>query len=296
MHRFSCNARRPNGVYEAETAPRLTMFWSAGANPAEDGTNHAQNFSDMVSDPAGTFYVSWIGSRDGLARRGLGMARSRDFGVTWEFSGLVDDSSCACCWNRMIAPRAGEARVLYRDHGIRDMALATTRDHGATWSLGGTVGEFGWAFDGCPHVGGGIGVATVDDGATLHALVWTGHEERHGLYRVRSDDDGATWTDPLPVGGEAARHADLGASGSTVVAAWDEAQGIWTSTSYDNGATWSPALRVSPTGATASHPIVVDTGGRFLVFWTARGEDAVLRWESKTLGDGVARSTDQGSE
>ena len=208
------------------------------------------------------------------------MARSRDFGETWEFSRLVDESSCACCWNRMIAPRVGEARVLYRDHEVRDMALATTRDHGESWTRDGTVGDFGWAFDGCPHVGGGIGAATRGDGEALHALVWTGHEERHGLYRVRSHDDGATWTEPASIGGETARHADLGASDSTVVAAWDEARGIWVSTSHDDGVGWSEVRRLSEEGVTASHPIVVDAGGRFLVFWTERGDDGVLRWTS----------------
>ena len=71
---------------------------------------------------------------------------------------MVDPSSCACCWNKMIAPQPGQVHVLYRDHGVRDMALASTRDTGEHWELKSPVGEFNWEFQGCPHVGGGIAV------------------------------------------------------------------------------------------------------------------------------------------
>ena len=43
----------------------------------------------------------------------------------------------------------------------------------------------------------------------LHALVWTGLEERHGLYWVRSTDGGDSWSEPQRMGGELARNADM---------------------------------------------------------------------------------------
>ena len=182
----------------------------------------------MTADPEGNFYVAWIVSHDDdLAGRGLGLARSTDFGETWEFSQMVV--------NKMVAPHPGQVHVLHRNHGIRDMALAATKHTGKRWELKSPVGEFNWAFDGCPHVRGGIAVTQQSGVEQLHALVWTGHEERHGLYWVRSTDGGASWSKPQRMGGELARHADLGASGRTLVAAWDETRGILISASHDQG-------------------------------------------------------------
>ena len=268
--------------------------WATGPNPTNDAANVAQNFADMTADSDGVFYVAWIGSHDGPAGRGLGLARSTDFGETWDHSQLVDMSSCACCWNKMVAPRAGAVRVLYRDHGVRDMALASTDDAGQHWSLDGAVGSFDWAFPGCPHVGGGLAVAEdADDGTEqLHALVWTGHEDRHGLYWVRSDDDGGTWTEPRPMGGELARHADLGAAGRTVVAAWDEGRAIWVSVSRDLGDGWSEPRRLSADGFVASHPVVIRTHDAFRLFWTERDETGRMHWTSRRLaGEQAAQAT-----
>ena len=258
--------------------------WRLGPNPRHDDFTGAQNFADMTADKDGTFYVAWIGSHDGPAGRALELARSRDFGKSWEQHQLVDTSSCACCWNKMIATRTGGVRVLYRDYGIRDMALASTDDGGTTWSLDGIVGQFDWDFDGCPHVGGGIAVGTDDKGTEqLHALVWTGHNERHGLYWVNSTDDGATWSAPHRIGGELARHADLGAMGQTAVAAWDESGGIWVSVSRDLGDRWNEPRRVSSESRSASHPIVLQTGEKFRIFWTERDQTGLQVWQSQPL-------------
>ena len=258
--------------------------WRLGPNPADDDSGGAQNFADMTADADGTFYVAWIGSHDGPAGRSLGVARSTDFGATWEQSQLVDNSSCACCWNRMVTSRAGAVQVLYRDHGIRDMALASTNDAGTNWTLNGTVGAFNWEFSGCPHVGGGLAVAWDNEGAEqLHALVWTGHDKRHGLYWVRSRDAGITWTAPLRMGGELARHADLRGAGQTVLAAWDEARGIWVSVSRNLGDQWSEPRPISSEDMAASHPIIIDTGEAFRVFWTERDQAGLLFWRSQRL-------------
>jgi len=279
-----------DGVDRFGSGPMVTVHsedggrtWRRGPNPAEDGTRRGQNFADMAADPDGTFYVAWIGSHDGPAGRALGVARSIDFGVTWEFSQLADPSSCACCWNRIDAPAPGVARVLYRDHGVRDMVLATTVDSGRSWVLGGTVGDFGWEFDGCPHVGGGIATGGSDGAEYLHALVWTGHQSKHGLYWLSSADQGTSWTTPLRFGGDFARHGDIGASGQTVVAAWDESRAIWVSVSEDAGLTWSAAKQLSAEEMVASHPIVVRTDAEFTVFWTARNADGVVDWRSQRL-------------
>ena len=179
----------------------------------------------------------------------------------------------------------GGVHVLYRDHGIRDMRLATTHDAGESWTLGGTAGEFNWEFPGCPHVGGGLGwISGGAPSGLLVALVWTGHEERHGLYVVRSADGGRTWSSPGRMGGERARHGDLATAGSTAVAAWDESGAIWVSRSATGGEGWVPEIRISRPEAVASHPLVVTTGDGFRAFWTER-EDGLLRWRSVEVGE-----------
>ena len=261
--------------------------WTPGPRPAGAHSRRGQNFADMTADADGTFYVAWIGSHDGPAGRGLGMATSTDFGESWTSSQLADASACACCWNRMTAPRPGLVRVLYRDHGIRDMALATSTDHGKRWTLTGPVGDFGWAFDGCPHVGGGITQTGTGVAERLHAVVWTGHEVKHGLYLVRSDDGGVTWSGPEALGGEHARHADIGSSGTRVVASWDERGVIYATTSLDRGETWGAPQRLSDDGVRASHPIVTLVSDELVAFWTERAEDHRLTWTSRPVRVGA---------
>ena len=266
------------------------LTWRLGAGPAGSDPADAQTFADMTADVAGVFYVAWIGSHDGPARRGLGVARSTDYGATWEHSQLADDSSCACCWNRMATTPERRVHVLYRDHGVRDMRLATTDEGGSSWTLGGAVGEFDWEFPGCPHVGGGLGWISGSVSGQLVALVWTGHEERHGLYVVRSADDGNSWSSPVRMGGERARHGDLATAGSTAGAVWDESGAIWASRSVAGGEGWGPEMRLSRPESVASHPLVMTTGEGFRVFWTER-EDGLLRWRSAEVGYMSATST-----
>ena len=109
---------------------------------------------------------------------------------------------------------------------LRFSGPQSTKDTGEPWELKSPVGEFNWEFQGCPHVDGGIAVIQQSGVKQLHALVWSGLEERHGLYWVRSTDGGDSWSEPQRMGGELARNADLGASGRTLVAAWDETRGI----------------------------------------------------------------------
>ena len=295
MVHWSTNGSSRHGAGPMRTAlsDDAGRTWRVGPNPTNNKSNIAENFADMTADGDGTFYVAWIGSHDGPAGRGLGVARSTDFGATWDHSQLADASSCACCWNKMTTPNRGSVRVLYRDYGIRDMALASTDNAGVHWSLEGTVGRFDWDFPGCPHVGGGIATAHDSDGRPqLHALVWTGYKEHHGLYWVKSTDDGVTWTTPHSMGGERSRHADLGAAEQSLVAAWDEARGIWISISHDLGEKWSPPRRVSNDNMVASHPIVVSTGTGFRLFWTERDPAGQLHWRSKQLGSEQDRPTE----
>ena len=109
---------------------------------------------------------------------------------------------------------------------------------------------------------------------------------------LASTDDGVTWTTPRSMGGERARHADLGAAGRTVAAAWDEARGIWISISQNLRAQWSSPRQVSTDGMVASHPLAVSIGTGFRLFWTGRDPAGLLHWRLKQLGSEQDRFTE----
>ena len=93
------------------------------------------------------------------------------------------------------------------------------------------------------------------------------------------------------MGGELARHADLGAAGSYLLAAWDEERGIWLSSSRDAGESWDEPRRLSTQDAVASHPIVVHARDGFVVFWTERSAGRRFDWQSHRLAHA---SSDEG--
>jgi BNR repeat protein len=255
--------------------------WSPGPNPADDGSTDGHGYADLAADAAGIFYMAWLDGRDG--GQGLRGAVSRDGGRTWSRNATLDARTCECCWNRLAASESGTVAVLYRDKDPRDLAVAASTDAGTTWARRGTAGAFGWRFEGCPHVGGGIAFTR----GGLAALAWTGDEDDAGLHAVRSEDGGATWSAPVRVGSKTAHRGDLASSGDVLAAAWDDpvaAKGqILGATSPDGGRTWSPARALASGGA--AQPMVAAVGpGRFLAAWIETGPGGEARWRSAPLG------------
>jgi hypothetical protein len=258
--------------------------WTAGPNPADDGREDGHAFADLAADEAGTLFLAWLDSRDGA--QGLRTAVSHDSGRTWARNASPDARSCECCWNRVTAAGKDGAYVLYRDRDPRDMALAVTRDAGGEWTRRGSVGSFGWQFEGCPEVGGGL----VARKGRLDAVVWTGETSRQGVYALGSTDDGRTWTPPVPLGSKAARSPDLARSGSGLEALWEEKGAVFGGHSQDDGRSWTTPERLSRDGVRAVHPYVVTTGeDRFLAVWTEREGEGSWRFQSRRLPAPAAR-------
>lgn len=263
--------------------------WSPAGNPADDGKTDGHGFIDAIADGAGAFHVVWLDEREG--QRGLRSATSRD-GKTWEANRTVDGRTCECCWNELAVVTPETVQVLYRDKAPVDMAVAATQDGGRTWKRLATVGAFKWAFDGCPHVGGGLG-ATVDARGQrrLHATAWTADEKAEGLYHLQSADMGATWSPPRRVASAAAKHSDLAADGRRLLIAWETLEGgrgqILAALSEDAGASWAQPKSLA-TGVSPSHPLAVPSDGRFLVFWTERpAEGAAFEWKMSVVSGPV---------
>lgn len=254
--------------------------WTAGPNPADDGSTGGHGFIDIAADEKGIFHIVWLDSRDG--KQGLRYARSTDGGLTWSRNETIDPETCECCSNTL-AVKSGEVAVLYRDKNPRDMALAVKRGESG-WAFKGHAARINWQFDGCPHVGGGAAITNSEHGQTVHALTWTGADGKAGVYYSRAQGAQHEWTEPQMLAVLKATHPDLAATASgRVAAAWSgtgEARGIFVSTSDARGETWEEPARLSTQGAEATHPRVIAHENGFRVFWTETMADGSSRWTS----------------
>jgi hypothetical protein len=184
----------------------------------------------------------------------------------------------------VLSPK-NELSVLYWDMSPRDMSLMQSFDRGGTWQRTSTVGDFRWDFNGCPHVGGGLAYVESDDAAQLHSIVWTGIEDKPGLYHLASNNNGQTWTMPTKLG-ETAIHGDIAVHDSRhVTAIWNEMEADGLSIFYtisDNaGASWLTSKRLTNPKIAATQPKLVSTPQGILAMWTEKPnkQPSRLAWQ-----------------
>ncbi len=257
--------------------------WKPGPNPADDRSTEGHNFIDIAADSHGAFHLVWLDNRAG--KRGLRGATSTDDGRTWSANQTIAPETCECCLNTLLASPQGGAWVLYRAKSPRDMASASLT--GGMWKSPVTVGAFGWQFNGCPEVGSGM---CIGPEGSLHAAVWSGMENRAGVYHLTSRDAGATWSEPQPLGGSIARNPAAASSPSGAIAiVWDSVENdvpcVRGSISKDGGKTWRDSVLLSPAKASAQHPRVVAVESGFRVFWTEAQNDGSPKWASALLSE-----------
>lgn len=245
--------------------------WQKGNNPAANA-NTDQAHLDLVADAQGVFHAVWLEDPEENGYQSVRYAQSTQTGRAWNALTTVDNSTCSCCWNVLQISPDNTLNLLYRDMEPRDMALSQSTDQGKTWQRANTVGQFNWTFDGCPHIGGALAFSDGPHPA-LHSLVWTGVEQKQGLYYLRSDNNGKVWTMPRRMGLKAL-HGDIAANQSHIMAVWDEmnADGtqIFSAQSNDSGITWSASKSVSAPHKTATHPRIIANASGFLVLWTEK--------------------------
>ena len=259
------------------------LIWQTGSNPALNSAGD-QSHADLIADLNGNFHAVWLEDPEENGYQSLRYSRSENHGLSWNKPDTLDESTCSCCWNTFALSSKNTLSILYRDMKPRDMALLQSVDGGKKWQRLGLVGEFGWQFDGCPHNGGALTYAG-GDSTRLQSLVWTGLEAKAGLYQLRSDDNGLTWTMPKKMGNTAV-HADIAALDTNHVAAvWDEMEADGTSISYasseDGGLTWLPPKRLTQAGAIATHPRIVAIDHGYLALWTEKPvkKPSILAWK-----------------
>jgi BNR repeat-like domain len=257
--------------------------WNLGTNPAVINAGD-QSHTDLITDEHGNFHAIWLEDPQENGYQSLRYARSSDNGKHWGQALTLDDSTCSCCWNTFALSPKNELNILYRDMKPRDMSLLQSKDEGKTWKWVSTVGEFGWKFDGCPHVGGSLAYARISDTTQLHSLVWTGVEQHAGLYYLSTENNGVNWTTPQKLGNTAI-HGDIAGLDGDLAAIWDEMEADGTSIFYaksnNGGATWTTPRRLTKTSSAATHPRLVATKHGFLALWTEKPtkQTSRLAWQ-----------------
>ena len=278
------NSKHGKGSMGAALSTDGGKTWQVG--PEDLGSKEGSTFIDLSANQ-GAFHLAWLEGGNG-ENRGLRYASSSDGGRTWTAKRVLDDDTCACCWNT-IAGSGDRLYTLYRDAVPRDMALMVSHNNGTSWERSGTVGSFDWQIDACPHNGGGL-ITARGAGATpvLHSVVWTGKENRVGVYYQSSKDEGRTWTSPRRMGDDGAKHSDLAVSSDgTLALVWDSySKGqnfVFGSISKDGGKTWSDPQEFAQGGKLATHPRVASTKDGFRVFWTETPDTNVGLWKTAKL-------------
>lgn len=241
--------------------------WSPAASPSSGG-KFGRRFPALTIS-SGIVHAVWL---DRKSNAKVLASRSADGARAWSAPAVLDGDACECCWNSALAAPGGAVYAMYRGKNPRDMNVAVTLDGGKTWSKPAAAGAFGWGFNGCPHVGGALAAASGGPAA----LVWTGKDDKAGIY-AHVSADGRTWAGSVKLGGPGAKHADLASSGSSLAAVWDDGGKIWGAVSPD-GKSWPKPRVLSGASSESSYPRVVPAGKSFRVFWSekTRYADALL--------------------
>jgi hypothetical protein len=141
-----------------------------------------------------------------------------------------------------------------------------------------------WEIDACPHHGPALAIAAT---GTIHAAWFTAGEARQGLFHARSQDGGAEFSTPMPIGDPSRRPARpyFLASGDTMRLVWKEFDGEVTAvkmiTSTDDGDSWTAPKEIAATGDSSDHPWLLSDGRRTYLSWLTHADGYRLM----SLGD-----------
>lgn len=246
----------------------------------------SQRFEAVGLDADGTVFAAWLDKRNRVPAKqsgqkydgaGLFFASSKDGGATYSEARLAADNTCECCRLGLGFAGPGHPVVLFRnifEGGVRDHAIVTFSDSSTPGEVR-RVSKDDWQIAACPHHGPSLAVSAA---GTYHVTWYTSGKARKGLFYARSQDEGRTFSDPVPIG-RADRNPTRpyvlsGPRGTTI--AWKEFDGEKTAvnvmTSHDDGLNWSKPVTVATTTDTSDHPLLVSDGQKTYLSWMTKAD------------------------
>lgn len=278
----------------------LTAKSADGASFSEPrpitSNKESQRFVALGLDTDGSVFAAWIDKRNRVPAKeegrkyegaGLFFASSKDGGATYSETKMAADNTCECCRLGMAFAGPGKPVVVFRnifEGGVRDHAVMTFADPATPGEVR-RVSRDDWQIAACPHHGPSLAISPA---GTYHAAWYTNGKVRKGLFYARSQDEGRTFSEPLPLG-RADRNPTRpyilsGSHGATVV--WKEFDGEKTSvnamTSQDEGKSWSKPVSIAMTNDTSDHPLLVSDGHKIFLSWMTKADGYRLL----PIGDG----------
>jgi hypothetical protein len=249
-------------------------------------SNESQRFEAVGLDADGSVFAAWLDKRNRVPAKqsgqkydgaGLFFASSKDGGATYSEARLAADNTCECCRLGLAFAAPGRPVVAFRnifEGGVRDHAVVTFSDSTTPGDVR-RVSKDDWQIAACPHHGPSLAVSTA---GTYHVTWYTSGKARKGLFYARSQDEGRTFSDPVPIG-RADRNPTrpyvlATARGTTI--AWKEFDGEKTTinvmTSHDDGLNWSKPVMVAATTDTSDHPLLVSDGQKTYLSWMTKAD------------------------
>ena len=248
--------------------------------------NESQRFEALGLDADGSVFAAWLDKRNRVPAQQRGQAydgaalffaSSHDGGATYSEARMVADNTCECCRLGLAFAGPGRPVVVFRnifEGGVRDHAIVTFTDPATPGEVR-RVSTDDWQIAACPHHGPSLSISAA---GTYHVTWYTNGKARKGLFYARSQDQGRTFSDPLPIGrpdrNPTRPFVLSGPRGTTMV--WKEFDGEKTTvnlmTSHDDGNSWSKPTVVVTTTDTSDHPLLVSDGHKTFLSWMTKAD------------------------
>ena len=249
-------------------------------------SNESQRFEALGLDADGSVFAAWLDKRNRVpvqqsAKKyegaGLFFASSKDGGTTYAEARLATDNTCECCRLGLAFAGPGRPVVVFRnifEGGVRDHAIMAFNDLATSGDVQ-RVSKDDWQIAACPHHGPSLSISVA---GTYHVTWYTNGKARKGLFYARSQDEGRTFSDPLPIGrtdrNPTRPYVLAGPRGTIMV--WKEFDGEKTTvnaiTSRDDGKIWSKPTAITTTSDTSDHPLLVSDGQKTYLSWMTKAD------------------------
>lgn len=254
--------------------------WST---PVDILVSNGARFPTAAIDPSGSLHVLWQGSLNQYftSRASVEVALSAR---AWSPPVALGSGNIR---GQITADNLGSLHVVYPGPGSEGVYYQVSSDRGEIWSSASNVSSTRSQDASADWARASVGV----DG-NVH-VVWTEFRLPNGwpptgVYYSRSDDGGATWTNPEEIAGEGYDQISIAIAGDeTVHVVWNGMAGIdgrYHRLSTDGGRTWSEIAMITARGATSGPPqIAVDSSETLHLLTSFDGCAQYASWQPEKM-------------